>query len=80
MILQAMNPIRLWPEARAYCGRSPAWELAKDPVLRLASFLYASKRCSSRSDQLLLLVRARAALLGLATISTIAAEVRISIT
>lgn len=49
-------------------------------TLGLCSFLYASKRCSSRSDHLLLLVRDRAALLGLVTISIIASEVRIFIT
>jgi hypothetical protein len=25
--------------ARPYCGSSPTWELAKDPLLRLALFL-----------------------------------------
>jgi hypothetical protein len=46
--------IRLWP----------AWELAEDPLPRLALFFYASKRCSSRSDHLL--ARTQTALLGLA--------------
>jgi hypothetical protein len=55
-------------------GRLGRGELAKDP---LPFFLYASKRCSPRSDHLLLL-RSRAALLDLAIFSIIAAEVRIS--
>ena len=38
---------------RTYCGPSPAGELAKDP---LPVFLYASKRCSSRSDHRLCLL------------------------
>jgi len=50
----------------AYCGPSPAWELAEDPVPRLALFLVYQQALLVQVWPSALLARARMALLGFA--------------
>jgi hypothetical protein len=58
--------------ARAYCSRSPAWELVEDPVPRLVFFLVCQQALLVQVWPLAVLARARTALLALTRISVVA--------